>query len=66
MSARASPPEGMDLATYRRIDRLPAEQRYRVLERAAIIKFGCNVGWGEADRRALAEELEQRGLPGVR
>jgi hypothetical protein len=61
-----APPEGMDLATYRRIDRLPAEKRHRVLERAAIIHEACGVSWGEADRRALAEELgEQRGLPGV-
>jgi hypothetical protein len=66
VTARASPPEGMDVATYRRIDRLPAEQRYRVLERAAIIRDGTGCTWGEADRRALAEEIDQRRLPGVR
>jgi hypothetical protein len=60
-----TPPEGMDLATYRRIDRLPADQRYRVLERAAILHTHAGLPWGEADRRALAEELDQRRPPRV-
>lgn len=61
----ARPPEGMDRETYRRIDRLREPRRTLVLERAAIIHEACGCSWAEADRRALAEEAGQRGLPGV-
>ncbi len=58
-------PEGMLPSVWDRIERLPNATRDRVLERAAILHYQVGLDWLEADRRALAEEMDQRTLPGV-
>lgn len=48
----------MNHPAWHRIQKLPIDDRYRVLERSAILIYGAGLTPEAADERALAEELE--------
>ncbi len=54
------PPEGMSLAHWEALERLPERQREHVLERAAILHFDAGLPWREADAQALEMERPQK------
>lgn len=66
LSTQPGRPQGMALALWTRISKLPTDLRDRVLERSAILIFEAGVDPAVADEAALVlEGVDIPRLPGV-